>query len=334
MARDPRKEILNRGRRSIQVDLKHPDAAEFVLALVEKADVLFEGNRPGVTERLGVGPEACLARNPALVYGRMTGWGQTGPLAARAGHDINYIGVSGTLAMVGRAGEGPVPPANLLGDFGGGLLLALGIVSAVLHAKVTGVGQVVDGNIVDGTASFLAMHLGFLQTGLTSDERGTNSYDGGAHYYDAYETKDGRYMAAGSAEPGFYAAFLKGTGLDPEKYADQPNGERWPEWKTGVAAVFKTKTQAEWCAIFDGVDACVTPVYSPLEAPEAPHNKERGTFVTVNGVLQPGAVPRFSATPGAVRGIGIPGEGGDEALDEWGIGAAAVQTAREQGLLL
>jgi alpha-methylacyl-CoA racemase len=230
--------------------------------------------------------------------------------------------------MVGRACEGPVPPANLLGDFGGGLLLAFGIISAVLHAKVTGVGQVVDSSIVDGTASFLAMHLGFLQTGLMDDERGANSYDGGAHYYDAYETRDGRYMAAGSAEPDFYAAFLKGTGLDPEKYADQQNRERWPEWKKEVAAVFKTKTRAEWCAVFDGADACVTPVYSPLEAPEAPDNQERSTFVTVDGVVQPGSVPRFSATPGAVRRIGIPAR---TATRRWTSGASPRPRCRRQG---
>jgi alpha-methylacyl-CoA racemase len=332
---DPRKDILSRGRRSIQLDLKRSEAADVVLALVEKADVLFEGLRPGVAERLGIGPEPCLHRNPRLVYGRMTGWGQTGPLAHRAGHDINYIGLSGALAIVGRRGEKPVPPVNLVGDFGGGaMFLAVGILAAIISARASGAGQVVDAAMVEGSAMLTAMHHSLLEMGAIREERGANAYDTGAPFYDVYQTSDGKYMAVGAVEPAFYRAFVAGAGLNPQRFASQMDQTRWPELKLEVEAVFKTKTQAQWCTIFDEVDACVTPVLAPSDAQDHPHNAARRVFVDVDGITQPAPAPRFSRTPAGIRrGAPAPGQLGQVALEDWGVDAELTKLTRRLGVL-
>jgi alpha-methylacyl-CoA racemase len=287
----PPQDIMNRGRRSIGVDLKNPEGVETVLQLVEKADALIEGFRPGVTERLGIGPDACLARNPALVYGRMTGWGQDGPMAQMAGHDMNYIAIGGALGAIGRPGERPQPPLNLVGDFGGGgMLLAFGVVCGVLEARTSGQGQVVDAAMVDGTAILTTFMHGMMAMGAWRDERGVNLLDTGAHFYEVYECADGRFLSVGAIEPQFYAAFLEGTGLadDPE-FAQQMDKSLWPKLKERLAGVIATKTRDEWAAIFDGTDACVAPVLSLGEAPSHPHNVARDAFVEREG---PGGPPR------------------------------------------
>jgi len=292
-------DVMGRSRQSIGVDLKSPEGVEVVLRLVETADVLTEGFRPGVTERLGVGPDVCLERNPKLVYGRMTGWGQEGPYASRAGHDINYIALSGALSMIGREGEAPVPPVNFLGDFGGGgMLLALGVVAALFEAQRSGHGQVVDAAMVDGAALLASMAWGVVASGGWGP-RGTNLLDTGAWYYDAYQCADGEYVSLGSLEPQFYAQMLELTGLaaDVDGRGPLPDpGERstWPAMKGRMADLMRTKTRAEWCAIMEGTDVCFAPVLSVAEAPDHPHNKHRGTFVEVGGVVQPGPAPRFS----------------------------------------
>ncbi len=273
------KDVLVRNRRNIALDLKSEAGVETVLRLVESADALFEGFRPGVTERLGLGPEHCMARNPRLVYGRMTGWGQEGPMAAAAGHDINYIGLSGALHAMGRAGERPVPPLNLVGDFGGGgMLLAYGLVCALLETQKSGQGQVVDAAMVDGAAALMAMFFSMSATGAFTDQRGTNLLDGGAHFYDTYETKDGQYVCIGSIEPQFYALLIEKAGLDENLFRDQMNPARWPELKVELTRTFLTKTQAQWCEIMEGTDVCFAPVLSIFDAPEHPHNKARGRF--------------------------------------------------------
>ncbi|MHB1854398.1 MAG: CaiB/BaiF CoA transferase family protein, partial [Acidimicrobiales bacterium] len=292
----PPADIMNRGRRSIGLDLKHPDGVETLLRLVESADALIEGFRPGVAERLGIGPEECLERNPALVYGRMTGWGQEGPYAPMAGHDINYIALSGTLHSIGRAGGPPVPPLNLVGDFGGGgMLLAFGVACALVEAANSGQGQVVDAAMVDGAAVLATFIHGLTSMGLWQEERGTNLLDTGAHFYDVYETADGRYVSIGSIEPQFYAELLRLTGLDSDpEMAGQMDRSRWPVLKDRLAGVFKTKTRDEWCELMEGTDVCFAPVLAPSEAPDHPHNVARGTFVEVAGIRQPGPAPRFS----------------------------------------
>ncbi len=318
----PHWDLLNRGRRSIVADLKDPEKVELVLAAAEKCDILIEGWRPGVAERLGVGPDACLERNPGLVYGRMTGWGQEGPLAQRAGHDIDYIAIAGALWAIGRKGERPLPPMNLVGDFGGGgMLAAFGVVAALLEARKSGKGQVVDIAMVDGAAILMTMLYAFRGFGVWVDERGANLLDTGAPFYEVYETADGRYMAVGALEPQFYAELVAGLGLDSEPgMPAQMDRERWPELRARFARVFKEKTRDEWAEIFGGRDACVAPVLSPAEAPAHPHNARRGTFVELEGQLQPGPAPRFSRTPGAItRPAPQPGVGGKEALREWGL---------------
>jgi len=314
-------DVLARNRRSIAVDLKQPQGVETVLRLAGKADALFEGFRPGVTERLGLGPEACMARNPKLVYGRMTGWGQDGPMAQAAGHDINYIGLSGALHAIGRAGQKPVPPLNLVGDFGGGgMLLAFGMVCALLEAQKSGKGQVVDAAMVDGAASLMAMFYTMSAGGVFTDKRGTNLLDGGAHFYDTYETKDGQFICIGSIEPQFYALLVEKAGLDKERFSQQMNASRWGEYKDELTRVFKTKTRDEWCAIMEGTDVCFAPVLSVLEAPKHPHNVARGTFITLDGVVQPAPAPRFSRTEGAVRNSArIPGEDSRAVLESAGF---------------
>ncbi|MEV6615922.1 CaiB/BaiF CoA-transferase family protein [Streptomyces sp. NPDC051051] len=299
---DPDHDVTNRNKRSVLVDLKAPDGPARVLDLAARADVLIEGNRPGVAERLGVGPEACHARNPRLVYGRMTGWGQDGPLARRAGHDITYIALTGTLGMIGTPGTPPPAPANLLGDYAGGsLYLVVGVLAALHHARATGTGQVVDAAVVDGTAHLSAMIHGMLSAGSWQDRRAANLLDGGCPYYGTYETADGGHMAVGALEPRFYDEFVRLLGL--EDFADaRTDWTRWGELREAVAAGFASRTRAEWTAVFADTDACVAPVLSLREAPHHPHLAARGTFTDHGGLTQPAPAPRFSATPTAVRG--------------------------------
>lgn len=325
-------DLLARGRRSIGVDLKSSKGVELVLSLIEKADALFEGFRPGVMERLGLGPEPCLARNPGLVYGRMTGWGQDGPLANAAGHDINYISLAGALEAIGRRGEKPMFPLNLVGDFGGGgLILAFGIACAIIERQRSGKGQVVDAAMVDGAALLMTMFYGMNSVGFWKDERGTNLLDGGAPFYDVYECKDGRFISIGSIEPQFYAELLQRTGLDGEALGGQMDRSRWEANKEPVAALFRTKTRDEWCAMLEGTDVCFAPVLSMKEAPAHPHNEERGTFVTREGIVQPGPAPRFSRTEPTIQGP--PPHAGthtDVALADWGLDAAEIEALRSE----
>ncbi len=289
--------VMFRSRRSIAVDLKTREGAATLRQLCEHADGLIEGFRPGVAERLGVGPDDCLARNPRLVYGRMTGWGQDGPLAQVAGHDINYIALSGALHAMGRRGEGPVPPLNLVGDFGGGgMMLAFGMVCGLLEAQRSGLGQVVDTSMVEGSAALMAMFYGLRAQGFFSDQRGTHMLDTGAHFYDAYETSDGRYVSIGSIETKFYQLLMQKAELDPEVFKRQLDAKRWPDQKAQLAAVIRTKTRDEWCALMEGTDVCFAPVLSVAEAPQHPHNVARGSFVTVEGAVQHRPTPRFSRT--------------------------------------
>lgn len=332
----PPLDVLNRGRRSVGIDLKNAAGAGALLRLAEAADGMVEGFRPGVAERLGIGPEACLARNPRLVYGRMTGWGQQGPLAAAPGHDINFIALAGALEPVGRAGQPPVPPLNLVGDFGGGgMLLAFGMVCAVLEAQHAGVGQVVDAAMVDGAALLTAMFHGVRAMGLWSDERGTNLLDTGAHFYEVYETADAKFVSVGSIEPQFYAELLRLTGLDGDAgFAAQMDRAQWPALKERLAEVFRTKTRQEWCSVMEGTDVCFAPVLSLSEAPHHPHLAARGTFTEVAGLTQPAPAPRFSRTPGAVqRPPPRPGQHTDEALADWGFSEAEVSELRQAGAI-
>ena len=329
----PPADVNARGRRSIGVDLKSDEGRDLVLDMVSDADVVFEGYRPGVAERLGLGPEDCLARNPAIVYGRMTGWGQDGPYATSAGHDINYISLAGALAHMGRHDSGPVPPLNLVGDFGGGgMYLAYGIVCALLSARSTGEGQVVDAAMVDGAASLMSFFYGMLHTGFATEGRGENMLDTGAHFYDVYECADGEYISIGSIEPQFYAELIEKLGLDPDDFADQHDRSRWPELKAKVAAVVITRTRDEWDAVLEGSDVCYAPVLTVSEAIEHPHHVARGTFVESGGLKQPGPAPRLSGTPGSIRRP-PPHEGQHtaELLDELGLGADEVAALRASG---
>ena len=324
-------DLLSRGRRCIAVDLKRAEGVATVLRLVERADGLLEGFRPGVMERLGLGPDVCFARNPRLVYGRMTGFGQTGPLAGAAGHDINYIALAGALDPIGRRGQPPTPPLNLVGDFGGGgLMLAFGIVCALLERARSGKGQVVDAAMVDGAATLMTIFHSAQQSGWWKEERGTNMLDTGAHFYDVYETADARFVSIGSIEPQFYAELLRRTGLDATDLGPQLDRARWPELKEVLRGVFKTKTRAEWCAIMEGSDVCFAPVLSISEARSHPHNVARGTFVEVAGVEQPRPSPRFSRTDsGIARPPARVGEHTDEALADWGFAAGELALLRE-----
>ncbi|MEZ4328719.1 MAG: CaiB/BaiF CoA-transferase family protein [Polyangiales bacterium] len=293
--------VMFRSRQSVAIDLKTQEGAATLLSLCEQADGLFEGFRPGVAERLGVGPDECLARNPRLVYGRMTGWGQDGPLAQVAGHDINYIALSGALHAMGRRGEGPMPPLNLVGDFGGGgMMLAFGMVCGMLEAQRSGKGQVVDTSMVEGSAALMAMFYGLRAQGMFTDQRGTHMLDTGAHFYDAYETADGKYVSIGSIEPKFYALLVEKAELDPAVFGSSMNIKRWPEQKERLAEVIKRKTRDEWCALMEGTDVCFAPVLSLEEAPKHPHNVARESFVEVEGTLQPRPTPRFSRTASSV----------------------------------
>ncbi len=328
-------DALQRGRRNIAVDLKHPDGVATLLRLVESADALIEGFRPGVMERLGVGPDVCLARNPRLVYGRMTGWGQSGMYAQAAGHDINYIALAGALAHYGRAGEAPVPPLNMVGDFGGGgMFLAFGVVCALLEAQRSGAGQVVDAAMVDGAAVLMTMFWAFKAIGAFDEHaRGTNLLDTGAHFYDVYRCADGQYVSIGSIEPQFYAELLRLTGLegDPE-FAKQMDKASWPHLKQRLAEVFATKTRDEWCSIMEATDVCFAPVLTMSEAAAHPHNVERGTFIEIAGVPQPAPAPRFSRTvPEVAMPPAHPGQHTREVLLDWGFAEAEVAALVEAG---
>ena len=332
---EPHVDLMNRGRRSVAVDLKHPDGVGLVLRLAEQADALTEGFRPGVAERLGLGPDVCLARNPKLVYGRMTGWGQEGPMAQAAGHDIDYIALAGALEPVGRVGERPVPPLNLVGDFGGGgMLLAYGMLAAIISAQRTGAGQVVDTAMVDGSALLMTMTYTLRAAGIWNDQRGTNLLDTGAHFYEVYETSDGGFIGVGAIEPQFYAELIRLLGLEGEELPGQMDRNAWPAMKERFAQIFATRTRSEWEAIFDGSDACAAPVLSPAEAPNHPHNRFRKTFTEVAGVVQPAPAPRFGATPSVIRRPPPnPGQHGDEALADWGVKAGEISDLRESGAI-
>ncbi|NOT54758.1 MAG: CoA transferase [Deltaproteobacteria bacterium] len=327
--------VLNRGRRSVAIDLKKKEGAEVALKLIAKADALIEGFRPKVMERLGLGPDVCLARNPKLVFGRMTGWGQDGPLAHAAGHDINYIALTGALHSIGRKGEAPVPPLNLVGDFGGGgVYLALGVVAGILEAQKSGKGQVIDVAMTDGASSLMAAIYGLRAAGRWSDVRGENILDTGAHYYDVYETSDKKYISIGSIEPKFYADLLRLSGLQHEELPRQQDRQAWPALKERVAKIFKTKTREEWCTIMEGSDVCFAPVLSLEEAPRHPHNRERGTFVEIDGVIQPAPAPRFARTPSAIqRPPAAPGAHTDEALGDWGFSATELAQLHGNGTI-
>ena len=333
---DDAKDALNRGRRSVAMDLKNPEAVATVLDLCAGADALIEGFRPGVMERMGLGPEACLKRNPRLVYGRMTGWGQEGPLAKRAGHDINYIAVAGVLHMFGRDGERPVPPANLVGDMGGGgLLLAFGIVCALLEARSSLQGQIVDAAMVDGASLLATSVYGLAAMGLWNPSRwGVNLTDTGAHFYEVYATSDDKLVAVGAIESQFYTQLLKGLGLDGADLPPQMDAASWPQMKRRFAQVFRTKSRAEWEKIFAGTDACVSPVLSPLETIENAHMQARRSFAEIGAVTQPAPAPRFSRTPGEIaRPPPLPGQHTVEALAAWGLSDARIRDLREAGAI-
>jgi alpha-methylacyl-CoA racemase len=326
-------EILNRGRRSIGVDLKQPEGVETVMRLVEQADALIEGFRPGVAERLNIGPDACLARNPRLVYGRMTGWGQEGPYAQAAGHDINYIALAGALAHFGRAGTKPTPPINLVGDFGGGgMLMAFGIACGLVESGRSGQGQVVDAAMVDGSAALMAMIWGFRALGIWGDF-GTNVLDTGAPFYDTYETADGKFVSLGSLEPQFYAELIDRLGLTDEVDVNrQMDGSGWPELRDRFTALFKTRTRDEWCEVLEHSDACFAPVLTMSEAVDHPHIRARHTVVQEYGLDQPAPAPRFSRTPGAIQGPPAwPGQHTEDVLIDWGFAADDVAKLRETG---
>lgn len=325
-------DVLARGRKSIAVDLKNPEGVETVLELIASADALIEGFRPGVMERLGLGPDVCLERNPKLVYGRMTGWGQEGPYASAAGHDINYIALGGALGSIGRAGEAPVPPLNLVGDFGGGgMLLAFGIACGIVSARSTGQGQVVDAAMVDGTATLMSMFFSMKAMGIWG-ERGTNMLDTGAPFYDVYECSDGEYVSIGSIEPQFYALLMELSGLGETDLPAQMSRDEWPAMKQRFAEVFKTKTRAEWCEIMEHTDVCFAPVLSLDEATQHPHNIERQTFIEVDGVVQAAPSPRFSVTTPEVQGpAAVPGADTDDVLSELGKSAEQIAALRDSG---
>ncbi|MFN7264891.1 MAG: CaiB/BaiF CoA transferase family protein [Phenylobacterium sp.] len=327
-------DITARGRRSVGLDLKNPASIETCLRLFETADVVFEGFRPGVMERLGLGPDVALKRNPKLVYGRMTGWGQFGPYAQAAGHDMNYIAITGALHAIGTEDK-PIPPLNLVGDFGGGALyLAFGILAGVIKARETGEGQVIDCAMSDGAASLMAMFYGFKASGAWTESRRSNLLDGGAHFYDTYQCSDGKWVSIGSIEPQFYALLLEKTGIsDPPINAQMDRGA-WPDLKAKLAAVIATKTQSEWCDLMEATDVCFAPVLDLDEAPKHAHNVARQTFVELAGVTQPAPAPRFSKTPGAIQGpppaIGAHDQ---EALLDWGFSEADVMALKANGAL-
>jgi alpha-methylacyl-CoA racemase len=331
----PGSDPLLRGRLRAAIDLKRPQGIECLLELCERADALIEGFRPGVMERLGLGPETCLARNPRLVYGRMTGWGQTGPLSQTAGHDINYVALSGALHAIGRAGDKPVVPLSLVGDFGGGgMLLAFGIVCALLETQRSGRGQIVDAAMLDGASLLMTMFFGLRGAGAYREERGSNLFDGGWPAYDTYETADGQHLALGALEPEFYAELLRKLELEPASLPPRMKRERWPELRERLARVFKTKSRAAWCELLEGSDACVSPVLSMTEAAAHPQVQARQTLVSLDGVLQPAPAPRYSRTePLLPTAPSRPGADTDEALARWGFSAARIAALRAAGAI-
>ena len=315
-----RANVLNRGRKSIAIDLKNPKGVEATMGLIEKADVVLEGFRPGVMERLGLGPDDCLARNPRLVFGRMTGWGQSGPLSQAAGHDINYISIGGALGAMGYADRPPAPPLNLVGDFGGGAMYLLtGILAALVERSKSGKGQVVDAAMTDGTASLLSPFYGLMAMNMWTTDRFSNRLDGGAYYYGSYECSDGKHISIGSLEPQFYALLLEKAEITDPEFKDQLDEEAWPAKRKKLEQLFKTKSRQEWCDIMEGTDVCFAPVLNLKEAPDHPHNKARNTFVEIDGVVQPAPAPRFSRTQGEIQGpAAIAGEHSKKVLRDWG----------------
>ena len=332
---EPKYDILTRNRRSAFIDLRKSEGVETLLKMVEKVDALQEGFRPGVMEKLGLGPDVCLQRNPRLVYGRMTGWGQEGPLAHAAGHDINYIALSGALHAFGRKGENPVPPLNLVGDFGGGgMLLAFGMVCALFEARKTGRGQVVDAAMVDGSALLMAMIYGLKAGGVWKDTKGVNLLDTGAHFYDTYQTADGKHVALGSIEPRFYAQLLELAQIRDPEFENQLDAAKWPALKKKLSLIIKTKTRAEWCALMEGTDVCFAPVLSMEEAPEHPQNRQRRTFVRIDGVLQPSPAPRFSRTPPEIKNPPPqPGQDTEAVLADFGFSAGDIEELRQKKII-
>jgi alpha-methylacyl-CoA racemase len=328
--------FLGRGRKSIAIDLKNPAGIEALLKLIDGADCLLEGFRPGVMERLGMGPDVCMARNPKLVFARVTGWGQEGPLSKAAGHDLNYIALSGALHAIGRSNdEPPTPPLNLVGDFGGGTMFVLtGILAALLEVKSSGQGQIVDAGMVDGALSLMTSIYGMFAGGVQNDERAANILDSGSHFYNTYETKDGRYISIGSIETKFYDELLEKTGIDPDSMAPQMERESWPAMKEKLKKLFLTKTRDEWCAIMDNTDVCFAPVLTLAEAPDYPHNKERNAFVDVEGVMHPAPAPRFSRTPSSIKGP-APKTGihTDEVLADWGVSSDEINALKAGGAI-
>jgi alpha-methylacyl-CoA racemase len=330
------RELAGRGKRSVAIDLKHADGVEAALLLIEKADALIEGFRPGVMERLGLGPDVVGKRNPKLVYGRMTGWGQTGPWSSMAGHDIDYIALTGALHAMGRAGEPPAPPLNLVGDFGGGALyLAFGLCAALWEARASGKGQVIDCAMTDGAASLMGMFYGMRASGMWNDNRGDNLLDGGAHFYDTYECADGKWLAIGAIEPQFHAVLMKGLGLADSDFPHRMDRKHWPDYSKRIADVVRTKSRDEWMAIFENTDACVAPVLDMVEAPKHPHNAARGTFADAFGVIQPAPAPRFSRTEGAIQGHPpVAGEQTKSAMIDWGVAPDRVAAMLKTGALV
>jgi alpha-methylacyl-CoA racemase len=327
----PPNPVVGRGMRSMELDVKSAAGREAILRLVGTSDALIEGYRPGVAERLGIGPDTCLERNPKLVYGRMTGWGQHGPLSSTAGHDINYIAITGVLAAIGTDTSGPVPPLNLIGDFGGGaMMLAFGMVCALLEASRSGKGQVVDAAMTDGASLLMSNTFGMFADGRWALERGRNLLDGGAHFYGTYRCADDKWIAIGAIEPQFYALLLRLMGLDQKEFEPQGDAARWPQWKKRFCEVFATRTQAEWCALAEGTDACLSPVLDMAEAMRHPHNVARATFVEIEGTMQPAPAPRFSRTVPEVRQRGA--DDTAQVLGECGFSAGeivALVAARE-----
>ncbi|NQV70473.1 MAG: CoA transferase [Pseudohongiella sp.] len=322
-----RANVLNRGRRSIALDLKNPAAIETVLRLVDQADVLIEGFRPGVMERLGLGPDVCLQRNPKLVFGRMTGWGQSGPLSQAAGHDINYISIAGALGAMGYADRPPAPPLNLVGDFGGGAMYLLtGVLAALLERNSSGKGQVIDAAMTDGTASLLSPFFGLMAMNMWTTDRHSNKLDGGAHYYGSYECSDGKYISIGSIEPQFYALLLSKCEITDEEFLPQQDQQSWPLLRERLEQLFKTESREHWCQLMEGTDVCFAPILDLAEAPNHPHNKARGTYVDFEGVTQPAPAPRFSRTQSEIQSsAAMVGEHTEQILADWGYSETEIE---------
>ena len=330
-----RANVLNRGRRSIAVDLKNPDGVAAVQQLIDGADVVIEGFRPGVMERLGLGPDTCLARNPRLIFGRMTGWWQSGPLAPAAGHDINYISIGGALGAMGYSDRPPAPPLNLVGDFGGGAMYLLaGVLAALVERGTSGQGQVIDAAMTDGTASLLSPFYGMMAMGMWTKERMDNRLDGGAHYYGSYACADGKFISIGSIEPQFYALLLELCEIDDPEFAKQNDKQHWASLRSKLEALFATQTRDHWCALLEGTDVCFAPVLDLQEAPNHPHNVARQSFVEIDGVTQPAPAPRFSRTPTSVQApAAMAGEHSEEILSDWGFAANEISALKQAGAI-